>query len=925
MKKLITSMLLLAILNSSAQIGGGWDWAFNTGCIGGASYKHLKYSPDGSEILMGGQASAAAYFGNTTLTAPIQFGFPGSIKFLGKINAATGVPTILRSFINFNMIFDCITTDNAGNFYVGGGISSLTPYDFGNGVTITAQTTNKAAIIKFDASGTAVWAKTFQLGVSGTAGLQLFKLAVSNAGNIFFWGFNPNSTTSTGPSIKNYPLYKLDSNGNTLWFKDALNSTSIGQSNYVDYLKDKFIDDEENVHLFVLVGGTSGFTFEGIAHPGGNATYGGSTLISLNASGTVTKAQTYSGGVSHFQVNRTNGNLAFNWGQIDANPAPFQNVPHFIYQANGSASYANSFSGMVETDKIFNYIKCKELFANNDNPFSAAQNGNKLLSLPNGKLLIEMSFAYGINYSVGTNSFYPAEATNFGSAIIETDTNWRMSKFITGGKAPGVSQDFITAYNDTYLIAAGFSSATSGPTATDLPTTTFGTVTLTGMNAATNLTTAYGQFSSFRTDVALAQCKSGNFPTIASTTWLGTTTNWNTPSNWSNGVPTSLNKAVFNGVTPNYPTISTNPTAATLEVTAGTTVNLPPATLLLGGLKNEGTIILNNAGFFQGLGANEWLGSGNINFTGTSASLSYGNTLTNSLILSTDFTTYSSLNIPKITFNSGKFNLSNKRVTITNTSPTAVSGTSPTSYFYGGTLERNISNTGNYEFAVGTSTNFQSASINANNLIGTTAIATTFTTGAITGTTPATTLSGVAINSALNAGWYTITPNNQPTSGNYDVTLKLQNATNSVPVAGKYTIIKRNDAASPWAVQGNFTLASILSNTVTASNTGLNSFSDFAIGIGAADIALGTNEFENNILKLNLYPNPTADVLNFETSNAIEKGTLKIISLTGQTVFEQQNMLGNNFNINVSGLNSGLYLIQLSDANGNYNSKFVKN
>ena len=121
------------------------------------------------------------------------------------------------------------------------------------------------------------------------------------SGNVYSTGYytfsldaNPDAaiyTLNINPTINGTQyISKLDSNGNTLWFKDALNSTSIGQSNYVDYLKDKFIDDEENVHLFVLVGGTSGFTFDGIAHPGGNATYGGSTLISLNASGTVTTA-----------------------------------------------------------------------------------------------------------------------------------------------------------------------------------------------------------------------------------------------------------------------------------------------------------------------------------------------------------------------------------------------------------------------------------------------------------------------------------------------------------------------------------------------------------------------------------------------------------------------------------------------------------
>ena len=117
MRNTIALILLLVFQNANAQIGGGWDWAFNTGSIG-STFKHLKYTADGSEILMGGQGLAAAYFGTTTLTAPPQSKYPGSIKFFGKINAATGVPSIIRSFNNFPINFDCITTDAAGNFYI---------------------------------------------------------------------------------------------------------------------------------------------------------------------------------------------------------------------------------------------------------------------------------------------------------------------------------------------------------------------------------------------------------------------------------------------------------------------------------------------------------------------------------------------------------------------------------------------------------------------------------------------------------------------------------------------------------------------------------------------------------------------------------------------------------------------------------------
>ncbi len=924
MKKLFTFLLLISLLSINAQIGGGWDWAFNTGSINPA-YNYLKYSPDGSEILFAGSSGGAAYFGSTTLTSPsIVSGtntYPGGIQFFGKVNSATGVPTIIKSFNNLAITFSNVTTDDSGNFYVGAQTYSNSATDLGNGVIIPAGSYGLAIVAKFDPAGNALWAKTFQLGVStGYYAREILKLAVTNAGNIYFWGKNYNDALINGVAYKNYPLYKLDSNGNTLWFKDALNTAANNiffENNAVKYLNDKFIDNDENVYQCIY--STSGYSFNGIDYPVVATTAGATTFIALNSSGTLLNAQTFKGTASSFQVNRTNGNLTFTWVQNDPNVSPFNNLP--FLQAFISPIYANRFSGIVQVDKNLNFLKLRAAGA--DPTFGGAV-GNFLL-LPSGKLLFEYGFG-NLNYSIGANYYYPADANNVTMSILESDTDWNMAKFITGGKAPNTNVYMLAAFNDTYSIAANFSTATSIYTALPidpslLPTTTFGNLTLTGMNAAPNLVT----LSTSRRDVALAQCKSANFPTIPSTTWLGATNNWNTPSNWSNGVPTNAMKAVFNVPTAFYPTVSTAPTSATLEVLSGVTLPLPSNIALLGGLKNSGTIVLNNAGYFQGYGSKSWSGSGSLNFTGTDATFYYPNSFSNSLILGTNLEAGSNFTIPNITFNSGKLNLSTNKISITNTSPSAISGTSATSYFYNGTLDRKISSSGIYEFPVGTSTDFQSATVYATGLVNVNSIATTFTSGAITGTTPSTTIGSATISSALNAGFYSITPNNQPTSGTYDVTLKIKNSTNSVVSPAKYTVIKRDNATSPWAVQGNYTLASIVSGTITASNTGLTSFSDFAIGITNQDVVLATNNFENNQGKLSLYPNPTKSDLNLLLPNLIEKGTLKIISLTGQTVFEQQNINGTDFNFEVSNLNSGLYLIQISDSQNSFSSKFIKN
>ena len=86
---------------------------------------------------------------------------------------------------------------------------------------------------------------------------------------------------------------------------------------------------------------------------------------------------------------------------------------------------------------------------------------------------------------------------------------------------------------------------------------------------------------------------------------------------------------------------------------------------------------------------------------------------------------------------------------------------------------------------------------------------------------------------------------------------------------------------------------------------------------------LNNTEFVNDTTVL-VYPNPATSVLNFKLNNSIENATLKIISITGQTVLQQQNLAGDNFNIDVSELSAGLYIMQFVNESGNFTSKFVK-
>ncbi len=85
-----------------------------------------------------------------------------------------------------------------------------------------------------------------------------------------------------------------------------------------------------------------------------------------------------------------------------------------------------------------------------------------------------------------------------------------------------------------------------------------------------------------------------------------------------------------------------------------------------------------------------------------------------------------------------------------------------------------------------------------------------------------------------------------------------------------------------------------------------------------------TLSIANNTLQLSdikLFPNPTANVLNISTSDLNTIKSLQITDLNGRTFIK----LNDNFeSINVSSLQSGLYLIQMKTSEGNITKRFIK-
>jgi hypothetical protein len=100
-------------------------------------------------------------------------------------------------------------------------------------------------------------------------------------------------------------------------------------------------------------------------------------------------------------------------------------------------------------------------------------------------------------------------------------------------------------------------------------------------------------------------------------------------------------------------------------------------------------------------------------------------------------------------------------------------------------------------------------------------------------------------------------------------------------------------------------------------NSEIMGIDDFSV-----DRPLNTNEFFKN--NFAIYPNPTIDILTIANENQIQINTINVTDVNGRIVKEiKGNQIMNN-KVDISDLNSGLYLLDVITDKGTGSSKLVK-
>lgn len=261
-------------------------------------------------------------------------------------------------------------------------------------------------------------------------------------------------------------------------------------------------------------------------------------------------------------------------------------------------------------------------------------------------------------------------------------------------------------------------------------------------------------------------------------------------------------------------------------------------------IENSGTVDANSNDFEIG---GDYYVDSDASFDATGISITLNGAADQDISANGDIETYGNLIINKSTGNinlsdnieadnlnltSGLINTGANRVFVSNSTPANLNSYSISSYI-NGNLRRAVNISGNYDLPVGNATNYELANIDLNASTGLTYLDVNFSTFSesldISGL--GLDVGGIAIQTLVDGGFWTITPNAGMTAVSYDIGLSLRGYTNAGTNADQHSCVKRDNGSSDWELHGNHDNATqtLGGGTLYAYRRNVYSFSDHAI------------------------------------------------------------------------------------------------
>lgn len=877
----INIWLLLLAGTANAQDGFTNAFAFGGGF---SSVKKMRYAVNGDLYFVASLGGRNKFAGNDYYGGKVS-GSPAPVILYGKVSS-NGTQTALKSWTYPHSPGSDFAFDTDGNlFCVAEGTAPT--IDYGDGFVETGY---GAKLIKVSNTGTVQWIKPINTGANvnyGAAGIPLAaceQIQVSANGDIHILIIANNKVNDSGsPNFDKFPtrIVKFNPSGDEVWHHE-LASENSGLSGVLPYAPEQFVDNNGNVVFGVTSGGPS--IISGGTTLNGNYPYGGYNywLIALDNTGT---RKWYHNdmvlGVGLKAVNPRTGIVYFTYSSAGTTPGtvPYNTLPDYL-----PASPGLHFTGTLKLD---------------------VNNGN-MLGYTTTPSIVNVSSMYirdddtliFTNKQTGSSSFSEAGDYLFSGAqtiVAFADANYNVTK------AFGMASLNAFAATTT-LFAVGNSFKT---------TITLGGTTLTPFVNDPNFDSD-GYSAPIITSKQDAYIAMGTINQIGApkvTKWTGaSSTDWNSASNWTNGVPDAATVAQFDVTATNQPAATTI-TVGKIRIDAGVTTSLPANLTVKSKLVIDGTLKVAASGFFMGYSSTGMEGSGTLEFTGTSSvSFFYFNAISPTLNLKTSAPFSGSGSFYTLTLVGASAKVTGD-ININSTDVNAITGTSSTN-FIDGKLTRNIASSGTYIFPVGKGSTYAPAAITLNNITGTTTIASSFATTTVTGGPSNLPVPDGKITKVLAGGSWTISPNAPIGSGNYNISLSAPKGSST---AVDFALLKRPEgstSASDWTVPGDNQTSSILSNAVTATATNINSFSQYIIGEKAVTLPVNLINFvakaESQSVVLNWETaseqnnkgfalERSADGVNFVKIGEVSSNTPNASRQTLYTFRDKQPLNGNNY------------------------------
>lgn len=297
---------------------------------------------------------------------------------------------------NSDSSFQGNAIDPSGNVYVVGYQLGSNSYSYGTGVTITATSSSRnAVIVKYDAAGNALWARTI---TSGTNLSVFSRVKTDGAGNVYAVGHQHAGTFVYGSGVsaagshggENPIIVKYDSDGNAIWARTATISSGTAQSG--TSFRDLVIDVSGNIFVVGYQGRGATYDYgNGISSTPPNVSSGHAMVIKYNSDGLAQWGRTVSSATSDSGFN---GVTLDSWGNIYAAGYQQGNSPvNYGSGVSASATYLGANALVVKYDSTGTAKWAKTVFSGTS---ASAFNGIAVDNLDN---------IYAAGYQTGNGIF----------------------------------------------------------------------------------------------------------------------------------------------------------------------------------------------------------------------------------------------------------------------------------------------------------------------------------------------------------------------------------------------------------------------------------------------------------------------------------------------------------------------------------------